>query len=1186
MEARTDDFHSPRARSAAAKAVVNSVLSLGTSFLSLLSGLLAAALILYSGYVLYDSFYTQQNARSGWDLLQYKPVILEDEPTPLSGENRLAVINADYRAWLTLYGTNIDYPVMQGGDDLYYANHDIYKQTSLTGAIYLAAGNSGGVTDSYNLIYGHHMDNGAMFGGLDDFRSEGYFYGHREGILVSKNAVYDLYAFAVADTDAYQNRIYAVGNRMNDVLAFLRANVTGAPETDEMWSADTRVPIFDGGAVAGATKIVALSTCANATTNGRLVVFYTATRRNLITVATGDTVTWVYDGTSHTSLDDISFSTNYPGDSENPTTIEYSLDGGRTWHNWEEGNPPIINVSDSTDLLVRVTNDVYGRAVSDPIHIQVTPRPVTVAADGGHKTYGRGDPAFSATVTNVVGNDTIEYTVTRPGAGTDEAAGTYRDAIVPSGEEVQGNGNYTVTYVPADFTIERAPIMHLFTRGYDGEYDGNPHEVLARTNVPDNTIIEYSTDGGNTWSTEVPYIQDVGEIEVMVRATNPQYEPATATVTLRIKPKRVIVRANPASKMYNGVDPQTFTATVTGLVGNDTIEYTVTRPGAGRDEEVGVYWNAIVSAGDPEQGNYAVTYLPANFTVTPSDRLILDVTGWEGTYDGNEHSPAVSINVPDDTVIEYSTDGGATWHRWTDEDYPSITNVGELTVLVRASNPNYDTVTETVTLKVDPASVTVTVHDGGKIYGQDDPESYEATVTGLVGDDTIEFTISRPDADQQQSAGLYPDAIVAEGDEEQGNYIVTYVPADFEIAPATDLTVKVEGFDGVYDGDPHSPLVEISTGSPEDDENTVVEYSIDGGETWTQEPPSLTDAGTLTVLVRVTNPDYVTTEVEVELNIRPRQVIVTVGNYSKLSDADDPEYKATVEGLLDGDEIEYTIVREEGEDPNHYAITPTGEERQGNYVVVYQSGELWVINNKEKAVPTATPGTETTPGGTIDIPDPEDIEDDEPPLAKVIKLFNPRGTGRPVWALLNLICLIITIYLFIPLLHLGAKFGRARLMKKINRCKRQLRVLKELAEEEERDKTRLEQLVFEARKKIAEVRTNAILASGEIKEDEFNDAVDTLYYQVKQFLRRFRFGILLELIFAALALVVFILTEDMRLPMVIIDRWTPVMIILMLIVWLLDVRFIRYQGKVLADEEEAERRRLAREQAAMSAAHK
>ena len=53
-------------------------LKIGNGFVSLLSGLLAVMLILYSGYVLYDSFSTENRAySSSRDLLKYKPSEIE-----------------------------------------------------------------------------------------------------------------------------------------------------------------------------------------------------------------------------------------------------------------------------------------------------------------------------------------------------------------------------------------------------------------------------------------------------------------------------------------------------------------------------------------------------------------------------------------------------------------------------------------------------------------------------------------------------------------------------------------------------------------------------------------------------------------------------------------------------------------------------------------------------------------------------------------------------------------------------------------------------------------------------------------------------------------------------------------------------------------------------------------------------
>lgn len=274
-----DILKNPTPTAGASKKTVDGVLTalkIGNGAVSLLAGLLAAVLILYSGYVLYDSFSTEYQAySSSWDLLKYKPVVMNDEPT--EGAETLAAINEDYRAWLTIYDTTIDYPVVQGENDLYYASHDIYRNSSLTGAIYLAAGNKANFSDSYNLIYGHHMDNGAMFGSLDKFKDETYFQAHQEGIVITKGGIYDITLFGAASTDAYENQIYTVGNRAEEVIRFL----TGERKNDV--GVGTKTLIWDEEAVKGATKVIAFSTCADAETNGRLVVFGKMTPRKRTT---------------------------------------------------------------------------------------------------------------------------------------------------------------------------------------------------------------------------------------------------------------------------------------------------------------------------------------------------------------------------------------------------------------------------------------------------------------------------------------------------------------------------------------------------------------------------------------------------------------------------------------------------------------------------------------------------------------------------------------------------------------------------------------------------------------------------------------------------------------------------------------------------------------------------------------
>ena len=201
--------------------VIELALSAGGGAVTLMSGLLAAVLILYSTYVLYDTYSIERAASSNaWELLEMRPDILDDPEAPFDS-TQLEEINKDYVCWLTVFGTPIDYPVVQGPNDTYYAAVDIYGQPSLTGAIYLATGNSRDLSDSYNMIFGHHMDSGAMFGGLDDMT------GDETGVMVTGDAIYDVQFFAVVNTDAYEDRIYDVGNRKDDVLDFLRSGGEG-----------------------------------------------------------------------------------------------------------------------------------------------------------------------------------------------------------------------------------------------------------------------------------------------------------------------------------------------------------------------------------------------------------------------------------------------------------------------------------------------------------------------------------------------------------------------------------------------------------------------------------------------------------------------------------------------------------------------------------------------------------------------------------------------------------------------------------------------------------------------------------------------------------------------------------------------------------------------------------------------
>ena len=101
----------------------------GDKVLSLLAIVLMLGMLAYGGYSLWDTYVIYINAFIGRDLLKYKPSSDNPEVTRLSLEELLA-INPDTRGWIRIDGTHIDYPMVQGKDDMEYVNKDVTCQFS------------------------------------------------------------------------------------------------------------------------------------------------------------------------------------------------------------------------------------------------------------------------------------------------------------------------------------------------------------------------------------------------------------------------------------------------------------------------------------------------------------------------------------------------------------------------------------------------------------------------------------------------------------------------------------------------------------------------------------------------------------------------------------------------------------------------------------------------------------------------------------------------------------------------------------------------------------------------------------------------------------------------------------------------------------------------------------------------
>lgn len=172
----------------------------------------------------------------------------------------LQKINPDVMAWLTVYGTPIDYPVVQAEDNNKYINRDIFGSFSLTGALFLDHYNSPDFRDFNNIIFGHHMDKEKMFGNLDEFRDENYFKKYNTGNLYASGRNYGIKAFAWLDVDAYDPNIYNTKIDAEEERSILLNLLK------------EKALVYVDGIADTNDRILLLSTCGTDTTNERYIL--------------------------------------------------------------------------------------------------------------------------------------------------------------------------------------------------------------------------------------------------------------------------------------------------------------------------------------------------------------------------------------------------------------------------------------------------------------------------------------------------------------------------------------------------------------------------------------------------------------------------------------------------------------------------------------------------------------------------------------------------------------------------------------------------------------------------------------------------------------------------------------------------------------------------------------------------
>lgn len=193
-----------------------------------------------------------------------------EAPEPVRVPNPYAdsfLANEDMAAWISIPGTNIDYPVMwTPRDEQYYLYRGFDGSSNKNGCLILDTDSCLDPLTTNLIIHGHNMKSGAMFGNLTDYEDKDYYEEHREIILYTEECERHYEIIAV-----FRSQVYKKTDEVFKFYKFFQADTQ--EEFDDFYQNIKALSEYDTGVTAEfGDNFLTLSTCVYHVEQGRFVV--------------------------------------------------------------------------------------------------------------------------------------------------------------------------------------------------------------------------------------------------------------------------------------------------------------------------------------------------------------------------------------------------------------------------------------------------------------------------------------------------------------------------------------------------------------------------------------------------------------------------------------------------------------------------------------------------------------------------------------------------------------------------------------------------------------------------------------------------------------------------------------------------------------------------------------------------
>ena len=827
---------------------------------------------------------------------------------------------------------------------------------------------------------------------------------------------------------------------------------------------------------------------------------------------------------------------------------------------YSHGDSDFINVTNK-DITVTITGrGKYTGKVE--ITYQITKREVTLKSEGGSKAYD-GTPLTRPVVT--VGGDKFVAgevsDIKATGSVTYVSEGEVTNTITYKTGEKFKDSNYAITKTEGKLSITAQPISSngiIVEKPSDVLYDGEMHQQKPVVKDGETVLTEgehYTLhyDGDTT---------NAGIVKVVVFGKG-NYNGETS-VSYNITPRKVTLTSESGSKPYDGTPLTKPNVKVEGdgFVAGEVEENSIRATGS------------VLNVGDQGKNaieftttdafkytNYAITKNEGTLTITgqsivpdpdnpDSYKGITISKPTDSLYDGTEHKWTPEVKDKNGKALTENTDYTVAYNitQKATPDYRDYTDVCTIDVTITGKGNYSGSVTKTY--RITPRKVTLTSETASKPYDGTPLTKPEVTVKGdgFVAGEAYKILAHGTVTEVKDSPVVNEISYKVTENYKGDNYIVTYERGKLSITgqsivPDPDNPESYKGItisdptDVTYDGKEHKWAPEVK-----DKEGKALTENTDYAVSYDKD--DFTNVGT--IKVTITGKGNYTGKVEKSYKILPATLTVTTNSAEKTHDGNRLTADGTIKGFVNGETATFMITGSQtdvGSSTNTYKIEWNGTAKQSNYTVVENLGTLKVNersgggggshnpkpNPEDEPTPTPTPAPVIVPPAPAPTPAParritpaatatptpaptaKPTETKQPePKPEVIEdeetPLAPMPTGA--WALVNLILMLLTVLASLLLLigYLGKKKHTER--------------------------------------------------------DEYGNKRIDYTRNKKGFWR------VASLIPAIAAVIAFVLTENMKLPMIMVDRWTLLMAVIAVLQLIVAV-MSKKQKESQDDEDEA-----------------